>query len=91
MTAWTVQCGYAAYYAQIVTVEADSLDGALATAVEQAGDSDGWYTRRPFATAQRSKAVAPLLRGVRLPAPADAPPPAVSLAADPNPAILAAE
>ena len=51
----------------------------------------GAYTRRPFATAQRSKAVAPLLRGVRLPAPANIAPPAITLAADPNPAILAAE
>ncbi|MGR4866546.1 ParB/RepB/Spo0J family partition protein [Caulobacter sp. LARHSG274] len=50
----------------------------------------GAYTRRPFATAQRSKAVAPLLRGVRLPSPANVPPPAVTLAANPNPAILAA-
>ncbi len=49
------------------------------------------YTRRPFATAQRGKAVAPLLRGVRLPTPADVPPPVMTLAADPNPAILAAE
>jgi ParB family chromosome partitioning protein len=49
------------------------------------------YTRRPFVTAQRGKAVAPLLRRVRLPTPADAPPPAVALAADPNPAIVAAE
>ncbi|PIB92731.1 ParB N-terminal domain-containing protein [Caulobacter sp. FWC2] len=51
----------------------------------------GAYTRRPFATAQRSKAVAPLLRGVRLPTPADVPTPAVALTANPNPAILAAE
>jgi len=51
----------------------------------------GAYTRRPFATAQRSKAVAPLLRGVRLPTPADVPAPAVALTANPNPAILAAE
>ena len=51
----------------------------------------GAYTRRPFATAQRSKAVAPLLRGVRLPAPTNVAPPAITLAAEPNPAILAAE
>lgn len=43
------------------------------------------------ATALRGKAVAPLLRRVRLPTPADATPPAVTLAADPNPAIVAAE
>jgi len=49
------------------------------------------YTRRPFATARRSKAVAPMLRGVRLPKPAEAPSPATALAADPNLAILAAE
>jgi ParB family chromosome partitioning protein len=48
------------------------------------------YTRRPFATAQRSKALAPLLRGGR----ASGEPvvaPAMALSADPNPAILAAQ
>lgn len=50
----------------------------------------GAYTRRPFATAERSKAVAPLLRRVRAPG-GPVPAPAVALAADPNPAILAAE
>lgn len=49
------------------------------------------YTKRPFPMAERGKAVAPLLRRVRLPSPAHVPPPAVVLAADPNPAILAAE
>jgi ParB family chromosome partitioning protein len=50
------------------------------------------YTRRPFATAERSKAVAPLLRRVRAPsAPTQVPAPAMALACDPNPAILAAE
>lgn len=50
------------------------------------------YTRRPFATAERGKAVAPLLRRVRAPgAPAQVPAPAMALACDPNPAILAAE
>ena len=49
------------------------------------------YTRRPFRTAERSKAVAPLLRRVRPPAPAAGPVPAVALVGDPTPAILAAE
>ena len=48
------------------------------------------YTRRPFATAQRSKTVAPLLRRVRAPGEPVAAP-AMALSADPNPAILAAE
>lgn len=48
------------------------------------------YTGRPFATAQRSKAVAPLLRRVRTPGEPVAAP-GMALAADPNPAILAAE
>jgi len=48
------------------------------------------YTRRPFATAQKSKAVAPLLRRVRAPGEPVAAP-GMALAADPNPAILAAE
>ncbi|KQY28285.1 chromosome partitioning protein ParB [Caulobacter sp. Root487D2Y] len=49
------------------------------------------YTRRPFATAQRSRAVAPLLRGVRLSSPAATPTSAMAPAVDPNPAILAAQ
>ena len=50
----------------------------------------GGYTKRPFATAERDKALAPLLRRVRPPAPGGAVP-AVTLSAEPNPAILAAE
>ena len=42
MTRYTVQCGYAAYYANTVTVEAESLDAALATAIEQANDDACW-------------------------------------------------
>ena len=50
----------------------------------------GAYTRRPCPSAQRSKAVAPLLRRVRPPAqPGQVPD--VALTCDPNPAILAAE
>ncbi len=49
------------------------------------------YTKRPFATAERSKAVAPLLRRVSTPsAPTQVPAPAMALACDPNLAILAA-
>ena len=40
---FTVQTGYPAYYANTVTVEADSLEDALEKAVEAANeDSDGW-------------------------------------------------
>jgi len=39
---WTVQCSYAAYYSNVVVVEADTLDEALAIAVEAANDSDAW-------------------------------------------------
>lgn len=42
MTAWTVQCGYAAYYANIVTVEADTLDDALDKAIQMANDDTSW-------------------------------------------------
>ena len=40
---WTVQAGYAAWYANAVTVEADTLDEALEKAIEAANeDSAGW-------------------------------------------------
>ena len=40
---WTVQAGYAAWYANTVTVEADTLDEALEKAIEAANeDSSGW-------------------------------------------------
>lgn len=42
MTAWTVQCHYAAYHARIETVEADTLEAACARAVEQANASGRW-------------------------------------------------
>ncbi|MBV9510941.1 MAG: hypothetical protein JO303_11745 [Caulobacteraceae bacterium] len=42
MTAWTVQCGYAAYYANVVTVEADTLAQALEAAIEAANDDPHW-------------------------------------------------
>ena len=51
----------------------------------------GAYTKRRFATAERSKAVAPLLRRVKVPGAGEVPAPAVVLVSDPNPAILAAE
>ena len=41
---FTVQCGYAGYYANTVTVEADTLDEALAQAIEAAERSDAWRT-----------------------------------------------
>ena len=42
MTAWTVQCGYAAYYANTVTVEADTLEAALEAAIAAANDDPHW-------------------------------------------------
>jgi hypothetical protein len=42
MKSWTVQCGYAAYYANTVTVEADTLDEALEQAIETANDDPCW-------------------------------------------------
>jgi hypothetical protein len=42
MKSWTVQCGYAAYYANNVTVEAETLDEALAKAVETANGNPNW-------------------------------------------------
>lgn len=42
MTAFTLQCGYAAYHACVVTVEADTLDAALERAINAASDCDRW-------------------------------------------------
>ncbi len=42
MTAWTVQCRYAAYHARTETVEAETFEAALARAVERANESGGW-------------------------------------------------
>lgn len=42
MKTWTVQCGYAAYYANTVVVEAETLDAALEKAIEQANDDPCW-------------------------------------------------
>ena len=42
MTQYTVCCGYASYYHNTVTVEADTLDEALEKAIEQAGDDPHW-------------------------------------------------
>jgi hypothetical protein len=42
MKTWTVQCGYAAYYANTVTVEAETLDAALDQAIAQANGDPGW-------------------------------------------------
>lgn len=42
MTTWTVQCGYAAYYTNTVTVEADTLDDALDKAIAAANDDPSW-------------------------------------------------
>ncbi len=42
MKQWTVQCGYAAYYANTVTVEAETLDAALEKAIAEANDDPCW-------------------------------------------------
>lgn len=42
MKTWTVQCGYAAYYANTVTVEAETFDDALAEAIRIANDAPHW-------------------------------------------------
>jgi len=42
MTAWTVQCGCAAYCANTVTAEADTLDAALDKAIEAANADPCW-------------------------------------------------
>src|SRR3546814_11649674 len=42
MTTYTVQCGYAAYHANTVEVEAESLDAALERAIEKANDDPHW-------------------------------------------------
>ena len=39
---FTVQCSYAGYYANTVTVEAETLEEALERAIETANDSDAW-------------------------------------------------
>jgi len=42
MTHFTVQCAYAAYYSNTVTVEADSLSEALDKAIAEANQSPAW-------------------------------------------------
>jgi len=42
MTAWTVQCGTVVYYANTVTVEADTLEEALEKAIKTANAESGW-------------------------------------------------
>ncbi len=42
MKTWTVQCTFAAYYANTVVVEAPTLDAALEKAIEQANSDMGW-------------------------------------------------
>ena len=42
MTLYTVQCGYAGYYAHLGQVEADSVEAACEAAVAQANDSTAW-------------------------------------------------
>lgn len=39
---FTVQCGYAAYYARTQTVEVDTLDAALDAAITEANAHDDW-------------------------------------------------
>ena len=42
MTQFTVQCGYPAFFANTVTVEADTLDEALEKAIAVANDDPNW-------------------------------------------------
>ena len=42
MTAWTVQCHYAAYHARTETIEAETLEDACTRAVARANAIDGW-------------------------------------------------
>src|SRR3546814_8748775 len=42
MTTYTVQCSYAAYHANTVQVEAESLDAALERAIERANGDPHW-------------------------------------------------
>ena len=42
MTWYTVQAGYAGYFANTVTVEAENLDEALEKAIEVANEDPGW-------------------------------------------------
>lgn len=42
MTSYTVQCGYAGYYAQTVTVEAETPEAACEAAILRANDRDSW-------------------------------------------------
>jgi len=42
MTIYTVQCAYAAYYANTVEVEEESLEAALEHAIETANDDPHW-------------------------------------------------
>jgi len=55
MTHYTVQCAYAAYYSNTVTVEADTLAEALEKAIGEANQSPAWsssdYCGRTFVDA----------------------------------------
>jgi hypothetical protein len=42
MTIYTVQCGYAAYYANTVEFEAESLETVLDRAIEKANENPHW-------------------------------------------------
>ena len=42
MKTWTVQCTFAAYYANTVVVQAPTLDEALEKAIEEANGDMGW-------------------------------------------------
>lgn len=42
MTLYTVQCGYAGYYAHVGQVEAESIEAACERAIAEANDSTAW-------------------------------------------------
>ena len=70
MTHYTVCCGYASHYQNTVTVEADTLDEALAKAIEQAGDDPHWKS-----VDQASQTfVEALAEGMKMPTPGATPP-----------------
>ena len=45
---WTVQCGYTAYFASTLIVEAETLEEALEKAVETARTDEDWRADRPL-------------------------------------------
>ena len=99
MTAWTVQCRYAVYYARTETVEAETLEDACARAVARADASDPWTAldhRGPsFAAAAAEGAHADPWGPDALPVPGRfteaGEPPLITLSGDVSPGIVSVE